>query len=101
MRLILLTRAMEPSAEVLPALGLLAHNDTEDVYTRSRSELLALIQIAFGGMVAEALRHAVEPDQRPGLGVIPRGEAGPDRAELPAPRRGRRRAQVRALTDRS
>jgi ATP-dependent Zn protease len=37
------------------ALGLLAHNDTEDVYTRSRSELLALIQIAFGGMVAEEL----------------------------------------------
>ena len=24
------------------ALGLLAHNDTEDVFTRSRSELLAL-----------------------------------------------------------
>ena len=35
------------------ALGMLAHNDTEDVYTRSRSELLSLIQIAFGGMVAE------------------------------------------------
>lgn len=37
------------------ALGLLAHNDTEDVYTRSRSELLSLIQIAFGGMAAEEL----------------------------------------------
>ncbi len=37
------------------ALGLLAHNDTDDVFTRSRSELLALIQIAFGGMVAEEL----------------------------------------------
>jgi ATP-dependent Zn protease len=37
------------------ALGMLAHNDTEDVYTRSRSELLSLIQIAFGGMVAEEL----------------------------------------------
>lgn len=37
------------------ALGMLAHNDTEDVYTRSRTELLALIQIAFGGMVAEEL----------------------------------------------
>jgi len=37
------------------ALGLLAHNDTEDVFTRSRSELLALIQIAFGGMAAEEL----------------------------------------------
>ncbi len=37
------------------ALGMLAHNDTEDVYTRSRTELLSLIQIAFGGMVAEEL----------------------------------------------
>jgi ATP-dependent Zn protease len=37
------------------ALGMLAHNDTEDVFTRSRSELLALIQIAFGGMAAEEL----------------------------------------------
>ncbi len=37
------------------ALGLLAHNDTEDVYTRGRGELLSLIQIAFGGMVAEEL----------------------------------------------
>lgn len=37
------------------ALGLLAHNDTDDVFTRSRTELLALIQIAFGGMVAEEL----------------------------------------------
>jgi len=37
------------------ALGMLAHNDTDDVFTRSRSELLALIQIAFGGMVAEEL----------------------------------------------
>ena len=35
------------------ALGMLAHNDTEDVFTRSRAELLGLIQIAFGGMVAE------------------------------------------------
>lgn len=35
------------------ALGLLAHGDREDVYTRSRSELLALIQIAFGGQAAE------------------------------------------------
>ncbi|HQR79060.1 MAG TPA: ATPase, partial [Actinomycetota bacterium] len=37
------------------ALGLLAHNDTEDVFTRSRTELLALIQIAFGGMAAEEI----------------------------------------------
>ncbi|MBL8930426.1 MAG: AAA family ATPase [Kineosporiaceae bacterium] len=37
------------------ALGLLAHGDTADVYTRSRSELEALICIAFGGQVAEEL----------------------------------------------
>ncbi len=37
------------------ALGLLAHGDTEDVYTRSREELMALICIAFGGQVAEEL----------------------------------------------
>lgn len=37
------------------ALGLLAHGDTEDVYTRSRRELEGLIQIAFGGQVAEEL----------------------------------------------
>jgi len=35
------------------ALGMLAHGDREDVFTRSRSEMLALIQIAFGGQVAE------------------------------------------------
>ncbi len=37
------------------ALGLLAHGDAEDVYTRSRTELTALIRIAFGGQVAEEL----------------------------------------------
>nr|WP_276610647.1 AAA family ATPase [Kineococcus siccus] len=37
------------------ALGLLAHGDTEDVYTRSRTELAGLVQIAFGGQVAEEL----------------------------------------------
>ncbi|WP_380166095.1 AAA family ATPase [Jannaschia sp. R86511] len=37
------------------ALGLLAHGDREDVYTRSRSELEALVQIAMGGQVAEEL----------------------------------------------
>lgn len=37
------------------ALGLLAHGDADDVYTRSRSELLGLIRIAFGGQVAEEL----------------------------------------------
>jgi cell division protease FtsH len=35
------------------ALGLLAHSETEERFTRTRSEILALIQIAFGGMVAE------------------------------------------------
>ena len=37
------------------ALGLLAHGDKEDVYTRSRKELTGLIQIAMGGQVAEEL----------------------------------------------
>jgi ATP-dependent Zn protease len=37
------------------ALGLLAHGDREDVFTRSRSELHALIQIAMGGQCAEEL----------------------------------------------
>ncbi len=37
------------------ALGLLAHGDHDDVYTRSKSELRALIQIAMGGQVAEQL----------------------------------------------
>ncbi|GAB3590736.1 AAA family ATPase [Angustibacter peucedani] len=37
------------------SLGLLAHGDVEDVYTRSRSELRSLVQVAFGGQVAEEL----------------------------------------------
>jgi ATP-dependent Zn protease len=37
------------------ALGLLAHTETEERFTRRRSESLALIQIALGGMVAEEL----------------------------------------------
>jgi ATP-dependent Zn protease len=37
------------------SLGLLAHGDREDVYTRSRAEMEALIQIAFGGQCAEEL----------------------------------------------
>ena len=37
------------------ALGLLAHSDTEERWTRTRSELLIGIQISFGGMVAEEL----------------------------------------------
>lgn len=35
------------------ALGLLAHGDREDVYTRSRSEMVNMIRIAFGGQCAE------------------------------------------------
>ena len=37
------------------ALGMLAHGDSDDVFTRSRTEMLALIQIAMGGQVAEEL----------------------------------------------
>ncbi|MCZ7527981.1 MAG: AAA family ATPase [Acidimicrobiia bacterium] len=37
------------------ALGLLAHSETEERYTRTRSELVAAIQISFGGMTAEEL----------------------------------------------
>lgn len=37
------------------ALGLLSHSEEEERYTKTRSEIEALIQIAFGGMVAEEL----------------------------------------------
>jgi cell division protease FtsH len=37
------------------ALGLLAHSDSEERFTRTKSELRALIQIAMGGMAAEEL----------------------------------------------
>jgi cell division protease FtsH len=37
------------------ALGLLAHSDREERFTRTRSEMTSLIQIALGGMVAEEL----------------------------------------------
>jgi ATP-dependent Zn protease len=37
------------------ALGMLAHGDAEEVYTRSRSEMLALIQIALGGQCSEEI----------------------------------------------
>jgi ATP-dependent Zn protease len=37
------------------ALGLLAHSDEEERFTKTRSEIEALIQIAFGGMVAEEI----------------------------------------------
>jgi len=35
------------------ALGLLAHSDLEERFTKTRSEIVALIQIAMGGMAAE------------------------------------------------
>jgi ATP-dependent Zn protease len=37
------------------ALGMLTHSETEERFTKTKSELEALIQIAFGGMVAEDL----------------------------------------------
>lgn len=37
------------------ALGMLAHGDRDEVYTRGRREMLGLIQIAMGGQVAEEL----------------------------------------------
>ncbi|MGH3665092.1 MAG: AAA family ATPase, partial [Egibacteraceae bacterium] len=37
------------------SLGLLAHGDPDEVYTRTRSEMLALVDIAMGGMCAEEL----------------------------------------------
>jgi ATP-dependent Zn protease len=37
------------------ALGLLAHSDKEERFTKARSEIEALIEISFGGMVAEEL----------------------------------------------
>lgn len=37
------------------ALGLLAHNDADEVYTRSATELRSFVEIAMGGMVAEEL----------------------------------------------
>jgi cell division protease FtsH len=37
------------------ALGLLAHSDTEERWTKSQSEIISLIQIAMGGLVAEEL----------------------------------------------
>jgi ATP-dependent Zn protease len=37
------------------ALGMLAHSDAEERFLKSESELHSLVQIAFGGMVAEEL----------------------------------------------
>ena len=37
------------------ALGLLSHSDMEERFTRTKSEIFALIKIAFGGLVAEEM----------------------------------------------
>jgi ATP-dependent Zn protease len=37
------------------ALGLLAHSDSEERFTQTKSEMLAMVQIAMGGMAAEEL----------------------------------------------
>jgi cell division protease FtsH len=37
------------------ALGLLSHSETEERFTKTRTEVRAMIDIAFGGMVAEEL----------------------------------------------
>ena len=37
------------------ALGLLSHGDADDVYTRSRAEMINLIRIALGGQCAEEI----------------------------------------------
>jgi ATP-dependent Zn protease len=37
------------------SLGMLAHGDPEEVYTRSRTEMHALVEIAMGGMCAEEI----------------------------------------------
>ncbi|MDP8970874.1 MAG: ATPase, partial [Actinomycetota bacterium] len=37
------------------SLGLLAHGDPDEVYTHSRSEMYALVDIALGGLCAEEL----------------------------------------------
>ena len=37
------------------ALGLLSHSESEERFTKSKSEVRAMIDIAFGGMVAEEL----------------------------------------------
>ncbi|HEY0119473.1 MAG TPA: AAA family ATPase [Cellulomonas sp.] len=47
------------------ALGLLAHDDLEEVYTHSRYDLRALVQIAMGGWVAEELFYDGETTTGP------------------------------------
>ena len=80
------------------ALGLLAHGDREDVYTRSRAELTALIQIAMGGQVVRGavLRRRLDrPGRRPRLRDPDRGPDGRCRRHDGHPGVVRRRAQQR------
>ena len=51
------TRRLEVLSIVKRAgsLGLLAHGDRDEVYTRTRTEMHALVEIAMGGMCAEEL----------------------------------------------
>ena len=51
------------------ALGLLAHNDTEERWTRTRTELLAFLRIACAGMAAEELWFG-ESTTGPGAGLV-------------------------------
>ena len=62
------------------ALGVLGHADDEERFTKSQSELLSLIRVAFGGMVGSARR-------------VP----APDRRFWPRPRRWRRRWSARSV----
>lgn len=56
-RLVAPTRRLEVLSIIKrrEALGMLAHGDAEEVFTRSKKEMLALIQIAMAGQVAEEL----------------------------------------------
>ena len=61
------------------ALGLLAHSDNEERYTRTRSELVGMMKIAFGGMTAEELffgESGTGPEQRPCARNAHRGADG-------------------------
>ena len=69
------------------ALGLLAHSDTEERFTRTRSELLGMMKIAFGGMTAEELffgESGTGPSRRPRARDEDRGADGRQRSAWPA-----------------
>jgi len=57
------------------SLGLLAHSDREERFTKSRSEIESLIKIAFGGMVAEEIYFG-EPGTGPAGDLQAATEAG-------------------------